>query len=154
MANLWLHPGREQCSCLCGAAKDQGPHAGCLPVELSSNNMSSSLVCRLSLGYVKLRNISVAGSCAPVSGVGVQRLDSERNISVARSCAATGLCLVQGAYRDDSGRPVVLESVREAERRVAGSHFMEYLPIGGGYAYGKHTSDRTWYITEDVLHPK
>lgn len=36
-----------------------------------------------------------------------------------------------GAYRDDSGRPVVLESVREAEKRVAGSHFMEYLPIGG-----------------------
>jgi aspartate aminotransferase len=40
----------------------------------------------------------------------------------------TGL---QGAYRDDKGKPVVLESVREAERRVAGSHFMEYLPIGG-----------------------
>lgn len=38
---------------------------------------------------------------------------------------------MQGAYRDDSGQPVVLESVREAERRVAGSHFMEYLPIGG-----------------------
>eukprot|EP01026_Neomeris_dumetosa_P080986 TRINITY_DN90371_c0_g1_i1.p1 TRINITY_DN90371_c0_g1~~TRINITY_DN90371_c0_g1_i1.p1 ORF type:complete len:429 (-),score=41.01 TRINITY_DN90371_c0_g1_i1:493-1779(-) len=36
-----------------------------------------------------------------------------------------------GAYRDDSGQPVVLNSVREAERRVAGSHFMEYLPIGG-----------------------
>ncbi|WIA37238.1 hypothetical protein OEZ86_014186 [Tetradesmus obliquus] len=36
-----------------------------------------------------------------------------------------------GAYRDDNGQPVVLESVREAERRVAGSHFMEYLPIGG-----------------------
>eukprot|EP00195_Chlamydomonas_chlamydogama_P012234 CAMPEP_0202901686 /NCGR_PEP_ID=MMETSP1392-20130828/14399_1 /ASSEMBLY_ACC=CAM_ASM_000868 /TAXON_ID=225041 /ORGANISM="Chlamydomonas chlamydogama, Strain SAG 11-48b" /LENGTH=435 /DNA_ID=CAMNT_0049588291 /DNA_START=25 /DNA_END=1332 /DNA_ORIENTATION=+ len=36
-----------------------------------------------------------------------------------------------GAYRDDQGRPVVLPSVREAERRVAGSHFMEYLPIGG-----------------------
>ena len=38
---------------------------------------------------------------------------------------------MQGAYRDDSGRPVVLDAVREAERRVAGSHFMEYLPIGG-----------------------
>eukprot|EP01025_Chloroclados_australasicus_P056056 TRINITY_DN6886_c0_g1_i4.p1 TRINITY_DN6886_c0_g1~~TRINITY_DN6886_c0_g1_i4.p1 ORF type:complete len:422 (+),score=52.95 TRINITY_DN6886_c0_g1_i4:55-1266(+) len=36
-----------------------------------------------------------------------------------------------GAYRDDKGQPVVLDSVREAERRVAGSHFMEYLPIGG-----------------------
>ncbi|GAX73582.1 hypothetical protein CEUSTIGMA_g1033.t1 [Chlamydomonas eustigma] len=36
-----------------------------------------------------------------------------------------------GAYRDDDGRPFVLPSVREAERRVTGSHFMEYLPIGG-----------------------
>lgn len=39
--------------------------------------------------------------------------------------------LLQGAYRDDFGHPMVLESVREAEKRVAGSHFMEYLPIGG-----------------------
>ncbi|KAG5047300.1 hypothetical protein JHK82_016672 [Glycine max] len=36
-----------------------------------------------------------------------------------------------GAYRDDHGKPVVLECVREAERRVAGSQFMEYLPMGG-----------------------
>jgi aspartate aminotransferase, mitochondrial len=27
----------------------------------------------------------------------------------------------QGAYRDDNGRPVVLECVREAERRIAGN---------------------------------
>jgi aspartate aminotransferase len=36
-----------------------------------------------------------------------------------------------GAYRDDDGKPVVLNCVREAESRVAGTHFMEYLPIGG-----------------------
>lgn len=36
-----------------------------------------------------------------------------------------------GAYRDDNGQPVVLETVREAERRVMGKNFMEYLPIGG-----------------------
>ncbi|KAL1325353.1 hypothetical protein HN51_035416 [Arachis hypogaea] len=36
-----------------------------------------------------------------------------------------------GAYRDDNGKPVVLECVREAEKRIAGSQFMEYLPIGG-----------------------
>ncbi|GBF87409.1 aspartate, mitochondrial [Raphidocelis subcapitata] len=36
-----------------------------------------------------------------------------------------------GAYRDDSGKPVVLDCVREAERRIAGKDFMEYLPIGG-----------------------
>lgn len=26
----------------------------------------------------------------------------------------------KGAYRDDNGKPVVLECVREAERRIAG----------------------------------
>ena len=34
------------------------------------------------------------------------------------------MCL-KGAYRDDNGKPVVLDVVREAERRVSGSHFME-----------------------------
>ncbi|PNX60817.1 aspartate aminotransferase, partial [Trifolium pratense] len=28
-----------------------------------------------------------------------------------------------GAYRDDNGKPVVLECVREAERRIAGNQF-------------------------------
>nr|GMC76834.1 aspartate aminotransferase, mitochondrial [Ipomoea batatas] len=36
-----------------------------------------------------------------------------------------------GAYRDDNGKPVVLECVREAERRIAGGFNMEYLPMGG-----------------------
>lgn len=36
-----------------------------------------------------------------------------------------------GAYRDDKGQPVVLDVVREAEKQIAGEHFMEYLPIGG-----------------------
>ncbi|CAK9144287.1 unnamed protein product [Ilex paraguariensis] len=30
-------------------------------------------------------------------------------------------CFVKGAYRDDNGKPVVLECVREAERRIAGN---------------------------------
>uniref|UniRef100_A0A0R0H5A0 Uncharacterized protein n=1 Tax=Glycine max TaxID=3847 RepID=A0A0R0H5A0_SOYBN len=30
----------------------------------------------------------------------------------------------KGAYRDDDGKPVVLECVREAERRIAGSQFI------------------------------
>lgn len=42
-----------------------------------------------------------------------------------------------GAYRDDNGKPVVLDVVREAERRVGGSHFMEYLPIGGLKAFNQ-----------------
>eukprot|EP00271_Cylindrocystis_brebissonii_P010392 TRINITY_DN26571_c0_g1_i1.p1 TRINITY_DN26571_c0_g1~~TRINITY_DN26571_c0_g1_i1.p1 ORF type:complete len:420 (-),score=75.30 TRINITY_DN26571_c0_g1_i1:852-2111(-) len=36
-----------------------------------------------------------------------------------------------GAYRDDNGKPVVLDCVREAEKRIAGSEFMEYAPMGG-----------------------
>ncbi|KAJ0462081.1 putative aspartate transaminase [Helianthus annuus] len=53
-----------------------------------------------------------------------------------------------GAYRDDNGKPVVLECVREAERRVAGNLNMEYLPMGGcnnmveetlKLAYGEHS---------------
>lgn len=30
----------------------------------------------------------------------------------------------QGAYRDDQGKPVVLQSVREAERRILGKENM------------------------------
>uniref|UniRef100_A0A0D9WR27 Aspartate aminotransferase n=1 Tax=Leersia perrieri TaxID=77586 RepID=A0A0D9WR27_9ORYZ len=36
-----------------------------------------------------------------------------------------------GAYRDDNGKPVVLDCVREAERRITGNMNMEYLPMGG-----------------------
>lgn len=36
-----------------------------------------------------------------------------------------------GAYRDDDGKPVVLECVRKAEARIAGNLNMEYLPMGG-----------------------
>lgn len=42
---------------------------------------------------------------------------------------------LQGAYRDDDCKPVVLNVVREAESRVAGSNFMEYLPMGGMKAF-------------------
>ncbi|BDA42238.1 Aspartate aminotransferase, mitochondrial [Coccomyxa sp. Obi] len=40
-----------------------------------------------------------------------------------------------GAYRDDDSKPVVLDVVRKAESRIAGSEFMEYLPIGGLKAF-------------------
>ncbi|KAJ8438195.1 hypothetical protein Cgig2_001913 [Carnegiea gigantea] len=36
-----------------------------------------------------------------------------------------------GAYRDDDGKPVVLDCVRQAEARIAGNLNMEYLPMGG-----------------------
>lgn len=32
--------------------------------------------------------------------------------------------LQKGAYRNDDGKPVVLDCVREAERRIAGNQFM------------------------------
>ncbi|KAH7331345.1 hypothetical protein KP509_20G028300 [Ceratopteris richardii] len=53
-----------------------------------------------------------------------------------------------GAYRNDEGKPVVLECVREAEKRIGGRELMEYLPMGGsarfcelavGLAYGEDT---------------
>lgn len=31
------------------------------------------------------------------------------------------ICGLKGAYRDDNGKPVVLDCVREAERRIAGN---------------------------------
>ena len=40
-----------------------------------------------------------------------------------------------GAYRDDNAKPVVLDCVREAERRIAGKNFMEYLPTNGNTAF-------------------
>ncbi|KAL6765470.1 aspartate aminotransferase [Haematococcus lacustris] len=43
----------------------------------------------------------------------------------------TKINLGVGAYRDNDGKPVVLQCVREAERRILGNHFMEYLPIAG-----------------------
>eukprot|EP00976_Prorocentrum_cordatum_P000950 18839-Prorocentrum_minimum.AAC.2 len=44
-----------------------------------------------------------------------------------------------GAYRDDDGKPVVLNCVREAEKRIAGHHNMEYLPIGGFPEFCEHS---------------
>lgn len=47
----------------------------------------------------------------------------------------SSMCSVQGAYRDDDCKPVVLNVVREAESRITGSLFMEYLPIGGSKTF-------------------
>lgn len=47
----------------------------------------------------------------------------------------SSICSLQGAYRDDDCKPVVLNVVREAEARIAGSLFMEYLPIGGNKVF-------------------
>ncbi len=52
---------------------------------------------------------------------------------------------MQGAYRDDNGQPVVLGCVREAERRIAGSNFMECEPHAASVVHevclsGRHMS--------------
>ena len=43
----------------------------------------------------------------------------------------------QGAYRDDDGKPVVLDCVRKAEKLIAGNEFMEYLPMGGSKQFNE-----------------
>mmetsp|Transcript_36322 Transcript_36322/g.92812 ORF Transcript_36322/g.92812 Transcript_36322/m.92812 type:complete len:430 (-) Transcript_36322:886-2175(-) len=42
-----------------------------------------------------------------------------------------------GAYRDDDGKPVVLDCVRKAESMIAGNEFMEYLPMGGNKTFNE-----------------
>jgi hypothetical protein len=42
---------------------------------------------------------------------------------------------MQGAYRDDNGQPVVLNCVREAEKRVAGNKFMECVTFDRSLAW-------------------
>ena len=44
-----------------------------------------------------------------------------------------------GAYRDDNAKPVVLDCVREAEARIAGKSFMEYLPTNGNKEFVQHS---------------
>lgn len=44
----------------------------------------------------------------------------------ANYCYDSGV-VFQGAYRDDNGKPVVLNVVRQAEDMIAGSNFMGYV---------------------------
>eukprot|EP00232_Nephroselmis_pyriformis_P003795 CAMPEP_0182912380 /NCGR_PEP_ID=MMETSP0034_2-20130328/37482_1 /TAXON_ID=156128 /ORGANISM="Nephroselmis pyriformis, Strain CCMP717" /LENGTH=426 /DNA_ID=CAMNT_0025049049 /DNA_START=8 /DNA_END=1288 /DNA_ORIENTATION=+ len=53
--------------------------------------------------------------------------------------AADKMNLGVGAYRDDNGKPVVLDCVRKAESAIAGNEFMEYLPIGGLKEFCTHS---------------
>lgn len=50
-------------------------------------------------------------------------------------CPIMTAIIVLLACIDDNGQPMVLECVREAERRVGGRDFMEYLPMGGSKAF-------------------
>ena len=47
-----------------------------------------------------------------------------------------------GVYQDANGRTPILESVKEAERRLLESEKSKsYLPINGPADFGKHTQD-------------
>eukprot|EP00798_Chlamydomonas_sp_ICE-L_P027357 gene27357-4658_t len=59
-----------------------------------------------------------------------------------------------GAYRDDDGKPVVLPSVREAEKRVSGTHFMEYLPIQGLKEFNSESIKLAYGENADVIKNK
>ena len=56
-----------------------------------------------------------------------------------------------GAYRDNEGKPFVLECVREAERRIAGTMNHEYAPIQGVPEYIKVSQDLLFGADSEVL---
>ncbi|GFS33998.1 aspartate aminotransferase 1 [Actinidia rufa] len=59
-----------------------------------------------------------------------------------------------GAYRDDNGKPVVLECVREAERRISGNANMEYLPMGGSIKMIEETVKLAYGEDSDLIKNK
>lgn len=59
-----------------------------------------------------------------------------------------------GAYRNDQGKPVVLECVREAERRILGRENMEYLPMGGSVKMVEESIKLAYGENADVLKDK
>ncbi|MFS8021252.1 putative aspartate transaminase [Helianthus anomalus] len=59
-----------------------------------------------------------------------------------------------GAYRDDNGKPVVLDCVREAERRIAGNLNMEYLPMGGSNKMVEETLKLAYGDDSDLIKDK
>jgi len=59
-----------------------------------------------------------------------------------------------GAYRTDEGKPMVLDCVRQAEARIAGSNFMEYLPMGGSVAFNNHSMKLAYGEDASVLADK
>ncbi|KAK9814338.1 hypothetical protein WJX72_004134 [[Myrmecia] bisecta] len=56
-----------------------------------------------------------------------------------------------GAYRDDQGKPLVLSVVREAEKRIAGNDFHEYLPIGGLKSFNQNSIKLAYGDNADVI---
>jgi len=60
-----------------------------------------------------------------------------------------------GAYRDDNGKPYILPSVAEAEKRVQAKNFnYEYAPIGGQPQFGKLSAELAFGSDSAVLQEK
>ncbi|EFJ33874.1 hypothetical protein SELMODRAFT_83150 [Selaginella moellendorffii] len=59
-----------------------------------------------------------------------------------------------GAYRNDEGKPVVLECVRKAEQIIAGKQNMEYLPMGGLVKFNDLSVKLAYGDTAPVLEEK
>ena len=58
-----------------------------------------------------------------------------------------------GAYRDDTGKPYVLESVRTAEKKILDNKLdHEYLPIAGLAAFTKAAAELA--LGSDSVHIK
>ncbi|KXZ53448.1 hypothetical protein GPECTOR_7g1347 [Gonium pectorale] len=83
----------------------------------------------------KLAEVAVSPASAATLFAGVPEAPKDPILGITEKFLADSspmkMNLGVGAYRDDNGQPVVLDCVREAERRIAGKAFMEYLPIGG-----------------------
>ncbi len=56
------------------------------------------------------------------------------------------LFFFQGAYRDDEGKPVVLQCVRNAEAKIAGCEFMRVL-ISGCSLFELNLSSSSSFLT-------
>lgn len=57
-----------------------------------------------------------------------------------------------GAYRDDNGKPFILPSVKEAEKRIAASNFdHEYLPISGNAVFCQESAKLAFGDDSNVI---
>jgi aspartate aminotransferase len=69
---------------------------------------------KVKVGVVSARLSQLASSFLPLSR-------SESRLVLVLVLSIGGWAKLQGAYRDDNGKPVVLDCVRQAESRIAGN---------------------------------
>ncbi|MEW5296942.1 MAG: hypothetical protein WDW38_007303 [Sanguina aurantia] len=56
-----------------------------------------------------------------------------------------------GAYRDNNGKPMVLDCVRKAEKLITGLNNMEYLPMGGSKDFNRESVKLAFGDDNEVL---